>query len=336
MKIATKAADGFIRAPGACKAVLLYGPDDGLVRDRYQLLRDGFLGKDYDAMALVEFDEASLSQDGAKLSDEILAVSMMAPRRMIVLRVTGDKVASLIKEAAPHLHDDVRLVVLAGELTTRSSLRSWFEADAQAASVACYQDEGYQLQGVIRKSFSEAGIQASADATDYLAAQLGNDRYVTYQELQKIITYLGEQKQLTIEVAQALVGYNKDSDLDDIVQAVADKNLANLDKMLQVQLHEGAQPIAYLRALQRYFNRLYLLKAQMSQGVSMESAISGLKPKVFFKQEQSLKRHLTQWKLTDVTKALGFLIAAELACKTSDLPPIPASSRKLFQIAQIR
>jgi DNA polymerase-3 subunit delta len=135
---------------------------------------------------------------------------------------------------------------------------------------------------------------------------------------------------------QALIDYNRDTELDDAVAAVADRNLPALDATLTLLLREGTQPVAWIRALQRYFNRLYFIKSQMGGGQTAEQIIHSLRPPVFFKQVPSLTRHVQSWSLDQIVKALRLLVAAELACKTSDLPPFPASSRKLLQVTQAR
>ena len=141
--------------------------------------------------------------------------------------------------------------------------------------------------------------------------------------------------------AVALVDYNRETSFDDVVNAVADRNLQALEKTLTMLLREGTQPVAYLRALQRYFNRLYFIRSKMAPnnedgGQSAESVIQGLRPPVFFRQLPLLTRHVQQWSLPAIAKALKLLINAELACKTSDIPIVPASSRFLLQVTQVR
>jgi DNA polymerase III delta subunit len=57
---------------------------------------------------------------------------------------------------------------------------------------------------------------------------------------------------------------------------------------------------------------------------------------VFFRQVPIMTRHVQNWPLPGIAKALRLLANAELSCKTSDLPVVPASSRYLLQITQIR
>lgn len=336
MKIAPKVADSFMAKPtSGFGAVLLFGPDSGGVRDRAKKIATAILGPDPDPFAIMEFTEASLLSDPAKLADELAAFNMMVPRRVIIIRDGGDKLTKVIEAASPHFNDAAYLIVCAEELSTRSSLRGWFEKGDKVASLACYRDEVRDVVGVVRKAFEEAKLPVDREIIDYLGQMLGNDRYVTYQELDKIITYAGGQR-LTLEEVRDLVDYNRETNLDDIVNAVADKDLKNLDKMLTIFLREGMQPIVYLRALQRYFNRLYALRAQVAAGASVDQVVAAVRPPVFFRQVPILTRHVQNWGLDQITRALSLLISAELACKTSDVPHIPASSRMLMQVAQIR
>ncbi len=344
MKIAPKAAEGFLGAPsreyGAC---LLYGPDSGLVRERAKTITKSILAATDDPFALAELTEAKIISDPALLADELASISMLSSKRIILIRDAGDKLTKIIEAAATQFHPGVFLIVCADELSARSSLRGWFEKDSRCAALAddnvaqfLSPDESRDVAGVVRKAFEAAGIRADRDVTEFLSQQLGNDRYVTHQELDKLVTYAGETKQLTLAEVRELVDYNREANLDDIVNAVADRNVQALDAMLSLLLREGAAPVAYLRALQRYFNRLYLLRAQIACGQSVDQALQALRPPVFFRQLPILTRHLHNWNSTQVIKALKLLTTAELACKTSDLPALSASSRKLFQVTQIR
>lgn len=336
MKIAPKVADSFIAKPQAgFGAALIFGPDSGGVRDRAKKITTAILGANPDPFAIMEFTEAKLLADAAALSDELASFNMMVPKRVIIIRDGGDKLTKIIDAASPHFNDSAYLIVCAEELSTRSSLRGWFEKGDKVASLACYRDEVRDVQSVVRKAFEEAKLPVDREIIDYLSQMLGNDRYVTYQELDKIITYAGGQR-LTVEDVRDLVDYNRETSLDDIVNAVADKDLKNLDKVLTIFLREGTQPIVYLRALQRYFNRLYAMKAQVAAGQTIDSVVAGVRPPVFFRQVPILTRHLQNWGLEQITRALSLLISAELACKTSDIPHIPVSSRLLMQVAQIR
>jgi DNA polymerase-3 subunit delta len=337
MKIVPKAVEAFLAVPDKeCHAALLYGPDSGLARERAERMAAAVLSGNDDPLALLDITEATLTEDPARLADELSAISMLGGKRVIVVRDAGDKTTKIVESASDCFNSDVFLIVCADELSTRSSLRGWFEKDAKCAAIACYKDEMRDVQDAIRKVIGGAGVTIDREASEYLAQQLGNDRYVTYQELEKLVTYAGDSKRLSVEDIRLLVDYNRETNLDDLVNAVADRNLKSLEAMLAHLLREGTSPVAYLRALQRYFNRLYYIRSQMASGSSAEQVIQSLRPPVFFKQVPVLARHVQGWGMEQIVKALKLLVSAELACKTSDLPPVAASSRKLLQVTQLR
>lgn len=337
MKIAPKAAEAFLANPeGQARAVLVYGPDAGLVRERALKIKAVVLAGNDDPFAYVELEESKLLDDPARLNDELSSISLMGGKRLIHVRGGGDKLTRLMEGAAALFHADVFLLISGGELPSRSSLRAFFDASPVCASVACYKDEARDVQAVIRRKLEEAGVAIDRDTMEYLVSQLGNDRFVTYQELEKIVLFAGASKRISLEEAQALVDYNRDSELDEVVASVADRNLAALEATLTAHRREGTSPVAYLRALLRYFNRLYFIRARMASGESADEVISGLRPPVFFKQLPSLTRHVQAWDTPRLVKALRLLVEAELACKTSDLPLLPASHRKLMQVTQVR
>ncbi len=339
MKLAPKSVESFLAAPQReHHAVLVYGVDNGLVRERCEKIIKAVLGKDAgDSFAKMELSEADILADPPCLADELSAVSMMCPKRIIIIRDAGDKLTKIIESAASCFHKDNFLLVVADELSSRSSLRAFFEKKTDCAALACYRDEMRDIQAIIRQKFDAAGIAYDREVVDYLSGQLGNDRYVTYQELEKILLYSVDSKKISLQDAQALVGYNQDANLDDIVNAVADRNIAVLEESITQHLREGTQPIMYLRSLQRYFNRLYAIRSQMQEsGQSAEMVVSGLRPPVFFKQQPILIRHAGSWNIESIIKALKLLITAELECKTSDLPAVPASSRELLRVTQLR
>ncbi len=339
MKIAPKLIDGFLSAPARDhRAALIFGADGGVVRERAGKIVKSFLGAAAgDSFAKIEFSEAEILADPTKLADELSAFSMMSPKRVIIIRDAGSKISKIIESAAAFFNKDSFVILTAGELESKSALRVFCEKSPDFAAIACYRDEIRDIQSLISQKFSEAGIRAEREVVEYLVTQLGSDRYVTYQELDKITLYAGEEKIISLAAAQTLVGYNQDTKLNDLLNAVADKNLANLEKHLSQNIREGVQPILYLRSLQRYFSRLYEIRAKMTaSGQSAEMVIAGLRPPVFFKQAPILTRHANSWSAENIVKALKIIVSAELACKSSDLPSIPASSRKLFQVTQVR
>lgn len=337
MKLNARTSAEFLAAPDkSAHACLVYGPDSGLVQEQCKTIRKNVLGEQADDFAFVEMDFTAIIEDTTRLTDELRTVHMLADKRLIFIRSATDKLLTAIENSAEHWHSGAFLLVTAGELAPRSHLRKWFEKAKNAGCLPCYHDDARSLRQVMQQRFAAESIQVSSEVYTFLLQHLGNDRRVTLAELEKICLYIGKGGTLTMGDARLLVDHNRESQLDDMAASVADRNLKALEKELQQAMQEQLAPVMYIRALQRYFNRLYQVRSQMDAGVSQQQAMSQLKPPVFFKEQERFARHVRAWETNALAAALARMVQAERACKTSDLPLFPASSRALFQATQAR
>lgn len=337
MKIAPRAVAAFLASPGAqARAALLYGPDEGLARERARQIAAKLAGAGSVDSAAVEMDGDSLKTDPTRLADALSALSLLGDTQFVVLRDAGDRSAALIADAIPEgTRPGERhfLIVTAGELSPRSPLRALFESRADFAAIACYKDEAVDLQGLIRETLAGAGVQAGREVTEYLLRSLGNDRQVTRSELAKLLLYLGDEKQLTLAQAQAVIGENRDVALDEIALAVGGRQTEALERHLARAFREGVAPVALLRAVQRHFQRLYTVCAAMEAGASPDQAVAGLKPTVFFRHVPAMTSQARSISREKLARALTLLAEAEAECKGGTLAPTLACHRALLRLA---
>ncbi len=339
MKIQAGRADGFARKPDAAvRAVLLYGPDSGLVRERAEAMIKAVAGAIDDPFRTREISAGELKDDPALLSDEANAMSLMGGRRAVRLRGALDSHAKLFEEL---LDDEVKadslVVVEAGLLSPSSKLRGLFEDHPKAAAIACYLDDESTLADVIRDSLRQAKLEVASDALEFLVGRLGGDRMLTRRELEKLAIYCaplnGEAGKVTLADAEACVGDSSEQGVDDIAMAVARGDIAELDRTYERVTREGTHAIAILRAVSRHFERLHFVAGKMAEGANADGAIKALRPPLFFKAVTPFKMALRQWPASNIGRALELLLKAEMDCKTTGMPSEAITARVLMQLA---
>ena len=335
MKIASGRVEGFIKAPDpGARAVLVYGPDTGLVRERVDRLTAGVVPDRHDPFRIAELTPARLKEDPARLADEAAAIALTGGRRVVVVRDASDSVTTAISAFLTDPKGDALVVLEGGELGPRSSLRKLFEGAANAAAIACYADDGGSLATVIQEELRSAGLTAEPDALAFLADNLGGDRRLTRAELGKLALYMGGPGRVRIEDATASVGDSAALSLDDLALATADGDHATAQRVLDRLLGEGNQPVSVLRSVARHFQRLHFAAGLMSEGRSAAQAMEALKPPVIFKAADRFRRQLGRWPADRLGKALEVLIEAEADCKTTGMPAAELTSRALMQLAR--
>ena len=335
MKLASSRVEAFIAKPDpAMRAILVYGPDAGLVRERADRLCRSVVEDLRDPFRLVEVGASALRQEPARLADEAAQLSLTGGRRVVRIRDAGDGVAGPITDFLEQPVGEALVVVEAGDLPARSRLRASFEGASRAAAIPCYGDADEALERVIREDLSAANLQIDDDALDYLCEHLGGDRLVTRRELEKLALYVGpDAGRVQREDVEACVGDSAARSVEDAVIAAADGDARAVERALAHAYGEGETAVAVLRAAQRYFQRLHLAASQVAQGDAPERVVDGLRPKLFWKIRSRFLAQLGNWPMARVGQALERLTAAEIACKSTAMPDQALATRALLQLA---
>jgi len=334
MKLAAGRVEGFLRRPDPeIRAVLFYGPDAGLVRERAEAVARAICPDLRDPFRVADLTGAALVADPARLADEAAQMSLMGGRRVVWTREAGDAVAPLFGRFFADMPGDSLVVVEAGELPTRSALRRIFEDAPGAVAIGCYPDTPRDLAAVIRDTFAAHRIAAGRDVVEFLVEHLGGDRLLTRAELEKLTLYAGEGGRLEMEDAISVVADTAALSLDDAVLAAAEGDAAALDRALTRVFQEGESPVSVIRALLRHLQRLHVLNARMAGGGSAEDAIRSARPPIFFRQQDSYRRQLSRWSEAQLKRALDRVAEAEFRMKLTGMPAETLCRAAMFDIA---
>ena len=333
MKLPGNRVEGFLKAPDV-PAVLIYGPDSGLVKERLDRLSKTVLDDLSDPFRMAELSMAMLKDDPARLADEMAAISMMGGRRVVRVRDASDGLTAPLQSWLDNPVGDALLLIEAGELTPRSTLRKLAESAAKLAALPCYADEGGALTAVIAESLRAHGLAADPDAIGWLSEHLGGDRLQTRSEINKLALYMGDQTKVTLADAAAVTGDNAALSQDDLALAVSDGDQGTAQRVLDRLLNEGTSPITVIRGLQRHFTRLHQAMGLMKDGKNAETAIAGLRPPPHFRMAGRMKTQLGRWPADKLATALDVLLNAELDCKTTGLPAPEICGRAVLQLTR--
>ncbi|MEM1409570.1 MAG: DNA polymerase III subunit delta [Pseudomonadota bacterium] len=340
-----KDIEGFLAEPGehvAC--ALIYGPEQGLARERCQRLAKAVaedLSDPWRVTSLSEQDGA----DAATLADEAASQSFLGGRRVVLLRAqgagTGQAVSAMLQAVdAGSLQPAALVIVEAGDLKKSSALRKACEASKRAVAIPCYPEGVVETRAAIRHQCSEEGLSLSADAVEFLTMALGADRGLLRQEVAKLILYKGPKgvrtpgdDEITAEDVRACLA---DAPLEDSF-AVSSLALSGRPDALSQALADaeaaGASVIGLLRLTQNRILRLMPGAEAMASGQAVGAAMKRIKPQVFFKEQDAVAAQLKAWPLPRLQRAASSIYQAEQACKRTGAPAQAIAERALLRLA---
>lgn len=309
-------AEAFLKAPDPrITAILLFGPDSGLVAERAQRLARVMATRQNPPGEVLSIEDADLDEDPGRLSVELQTVAMFGGSKIVRTRsgrrVTSATLKPLLEEGAIA----GVLIVEAGNLRPDEGLRPLFEKAASAAAIPCYADSEEDLAKLVGDVLKAHKLTIAPDALDMLVARLGADRAMSRGEIEKLALYAHGRTEVTTEDIEAVVGDASDLQLDRIPEAAAsgDSARAAADADRAIAAGDGAQTI--LLATQRYFLRLHRLRAAVDAGRSIDEAVRQIRPPIPFKAQALLAQQCRAWSTPRLTAALGEISGAVAATR---------------------
>jgi DNA polymerase III subunit delta len=324
--------------PKEVRAALIYGRDRGQVRERADLLaRKVTANPDdpFDAALLTEND----LDDGGRLDGELSAISMMGGRRLVRLRLEGDKDADKAAAEALKTHaeggfnPDAFFLVEAGELRKDSQLRKAAEASKAAAAIPCYEDEPGDLARLVREALARDGVGLTPDALAAFVERMPKERGVARQEIERLILYLGPASgaQAGIDQLEAFLGVEPEASLSDSAAAAFGGRLGPAHSGLRRAFAEGETGPAAVRALGMYLARLRrtLILSRAGAGLQEAAKASG----IFWKAEREFLRQARAWTLDALDQLQPEVLDADRQCKTAGSPDQIIAERLFMTVA---
>ena len=335
MKLTAARVAAFLQRPDqAIRAVLLYGPDTGLVRERADTLARSVCPELKDPFRVADLSGSGLAADPARLADEAAQLSLIGGRRVIRVQDATDRLTRLFAEFLDAAPGDGFVVVEAGELPASSSLRRAFDTSPRAVAIGCYPDVPRDRATLIRDTLRAHRITASGDATQYLVEHLGNNRLLTRAELEKLALYAGDGSHIELDDVRLSIGDSAALAVEDAVMAAAEGDTARVDRVVDRVLQEGESAVSVLRVMLRHLQRLHVLAARVAAGATVTEVVRTTRPPIFYKQEDSFKRQLGLWNEMELSVQLDYLAQAELHMKLTGLPADTICRQALLAVAQ--
>ncbi len=322
VKLTPQQASNFAAATRDMRGILLFGPDEGLARERIKSILKSRLEHPEDPLSSHSLPADKVNSEPSLLFEALSSITLMGIAPVVTVEHATDKMTAHIKSVLATLECANFFIVCAGELGPRSSLRMLFEKEKTLAALGCYHDDAKELLLFIRKTLDEHKIKYEADAPKYLSSCLGNDRGVTRSELEKIILYLGEEKYLDTHTCRLLTGSNTEASLDDLCTAVLEGKCEETVSLSTLLVAEGSPPISQIRALGRHIERLRQAQSLIKKGISAQDAMKSLKPPVFYKHQPVFSRHISRLSEETLSRMNAMLLGKELQMKRNSANPL--------------
>ncbi len=221
-------------------------------------------------------------------------------------------------ECVAQMPDSTVLVVMVDEVL--DSKNALFKTAEQFGKVIqCTQPKGTALESWITKRARNIGVSIEPEAAAMLANFIGNQLRLLANELDKLATYAGPGKTITIDTVRLLTAHVQEARIFDLTDALAQRNRKQALDILHDLLADGEPPLKLLSTIMWQVRSLLLIKELAQKGMrsGQISSTLGMAP---FMVDKGLKQ-VGKFTPTQLESAYRQLLATDAALKRSRMTP---------------
>lgn len=300
--------------------ILVYGPDEGGVRETVKTVTAQYLGGDFDPLQYVDIADTQLSGQPGLLSDETAAMPMFGDTKIVHVNGGGGgagEAARLYLAGLQTGKPTSLALISAGNLKPSSALRKLAEKDASAMALPCYALEGRDITRLARGFLEKEHYRIDAQALDMLTARLATDRGIIQRELERLVLYKGPRRKadgpgmITAEDIEAGLGDQTQAGFDKLIDNVALGRLDAADRALARLAEAGTPAAVALAPVRLHFQTLHLALGLMEKGTPQNQALAAFKPPLHFRRKPLVEEQMRLWSSRKAARALSILNEAE-------------------------
>ena len=271
------------------KFILLYGKNDGL---KNQIIKNLFINNKISS----KHNEKEILNNKEIFLESLISESLFEKEKIIIIKDATDKILNLIDQIIQKNYEGIKIIIESDLLDKKSKLRSYFEKDKQLICIPFYPDNDQTLSKLALEFFKEKNIPISRLNINQIATKSQGDRENLYNELLKIENFSNSGKKLTDDVIKKLVNLSENHSISEITNNCLEKNKIKLIKILNENIYSNDDCIVILRTLLNKSKKILTLSKEYEKNKNINLTISNAKPPIFWKERETTKHQIQNWK----------------------------------------
>lgn len=292
------------------KYFLLYGENQAHIED---VLKKNF--KNVLNIRELKYDENEILNNQINFFNEILNSSFFDREKLIIITRTTDKIKDIIEEILTKNITDTIIVLLSSKLEKKSKLRSFFEKNINSICIPFYADTDVTLIKYTQNYFREKKISISQNNINLIIRKSNGDRASLLNELEKISIFYDYNKALDEQTILKLITTSENNNISELIDNCLGKNKFKTINFLNDNSFNNEDCFILVRSFLSKCKRLLRIYEKIAKNNDLEKIFSELKPPIFWKDKEIVKKQLKNWNTNKIKKLIIELNQTEILIK---------------------
>ena len=287
--------------------ILMYGKNEGLKKQITDKLTSKFTD-------IKIYEEKEILDNSNNFLENILNKSLFSEDQIFIIKRATDKIHKIIEQINLKETSDI-ILINSDNLDKKSKLRSFFEKDKKLICIPVYPDNEQTLSKLAFEFFKKKNILISQVNINQIVTKSFGDRENLYGELIKIENFSNNGKKLTDDIIKKLINSSENHSISELIDNCLEKNKIKLIKILNENIYTNEDCIIILRTLLIKTKKILILSMEYEKNRNIDQTISSAKPPIFWKDKETTKRQIQNWKPQNLRSLIYNINELELIVK---------------------
>jgi len=288
---------------------LLYGKNEGL---KSECINEILKKND---SKIFNYDEIQIKDKIESFYENVLSDSLFESNKIILINRASDKIFEIIQDLIERNIKNIKIIINAGVLETRSKLRSLFEKNKNLICVPTYPDNNNTLRELASDFFRKENISISPQNINLIVDKCNEDRHNLKNEIGKIKNFAKNKKKISTEEILKLINLTENYGFSQLIDNSLAKNKNKIINILNDNNYGAEDCILILRTFLSKAKKILKLSIKLEQNRDINKTINEAKPPIFWKDKEIVKVQLQKWKPQRIEKLISKINDIELRVK---------------------
>ena len=293
---------------------LVYGEKENMKKDIIQIISK----KKNIEFQQYKFDEEEVIQKTENIYNLIYSGSLFDKFKIITINKASDKLYDFVEDIIDKEIQDCVIFFNSPILDKRSKIRNFFEKEKKAACIACYKDNEIGLKKILFDRLKNHNINVSQESINLIINRVSGDRQNLENEIEKISAYCLNKKTISLNEIQILTNLTDNFENEEIINYCLSGENIKLKRMLEENNFSYEDFFILLRILNKKILRLINIKILQQNEKNTDTVLSQIKPPIFWKEKEIVKKQTNLWNLNSLNKIINRLNEVELLSKKNN------------------
>ena len=288
---------------------LLYGKNEGL---KSECINEILKKND---SKIFNYDEIQIKDKIESFYENVLSDSLFESNKIILINRASDKIFEIIQDLIERNIKNIKIIINAGVLETRSKLRSLFEKNKRLVCIPTYPDNNNTLRELASDFFRKENISISPQNINLIVDKCNEDRHNLKNEIGKIKNFAKNKKKISTEEILKLINLTENYGFSQLIDNSLAKNKNKIIDILNDNNYGAEDCILILRTFLSKAKKILKLSIKLEQNRDINKTINEAKPPIFWKDKEIVKVQLQKWKPQRIEKLISKINDIELRVK---------------------